>query len=634
MINYTEKGYGMHQAVEAAGYILYQLDGVWYSDDDVAVQAIIDAYVENPAIEEEIATEGSAVLSPVLSAQLSQHPARLLEVDCSRIDDYEANGSNAKPFKTIQAAIDAVPSGTSQNSRWGIHICAGVYIENVILNKPYVSLIGDDWVTTCIKGDFTINANGTTEWRNSIVSMKLCGSAIAGTNHVSVNVAGTPTAKTTVNFKNCYIRDWDYIDLAFSATVAGTYQADYLCVNFFETYFGDSHVTLTRCDSFNINSSWGAATTTYDHASVWQVGGWQLGTFTLVNGASVVSQTCPQLDPSWCYLAFVVGAGCSLAIDDAVATTTYSITGAGTTTYLGLQAAGTSVARGIITNSAQTIAGAKTFTSEVVMPDVKLTPGSAPTPAEGQVYYDSTSKVLKFWNGTEWRTCSNVSGLIEGLTYYWKMNDAIDTITGTVGTITGTMTFGPTYGKIGNGCLGGADGSFGAKINTGVLGFSNNSSRTISSWFYVTPNCNSSGECMILGGVTPGMIICAQATKDGFPPVPPYTRAYCYMQVHSPTQQLGSDAAPFRVTLDAWHHLVGTYDGAAQRMYIDGSLVATGTLTSLTNTPSNLIIGNFIGPQQGFIGNYVDEIGVWSRALSANDVTVLYNAGAGKQHPF
>lgn len=43
-IAYTEKGSGLHDAIQAAGHWLAQVDGVWMSNDDVAVQAIIDGY--------------------------------------------------------------------------------------------------------------------------------------------------------------------------------------------------------------------------------------------------------------------------------------------------------------------------------------------------------------------------------------------------------------------------------------------------------------------------------------------------------------------------------------------------------------------------------------------------------------
>lgn len=44
MINYIEKGEGLHAAIVAAGHTLYERDGTWITDDPVAVQRIIDEY--------------------------------------------------------------------------------------------------------------------------------------------------------------------------------------------------------------------------------------------------------------------------------------------------------------------------------------------------------------------------------------------------------------------------------------------------------------------------------------------------------------------------------------------------------------------------------------------------------------
>jgi hypothetical protein len=46
MINYIEKGYGLHEEIERQGYTLAQIDGVWVSSNDEAVQLIIDNYQE------------------------------------------------------------------------------------------------------------------------------------------------------------------------------------------------------------------------------------------------------------------------------------------------------------------------------------------------------------------------------------------------------------------------------------------------------------------------------------------------------------------------------------------------------------------------------------------------------------
>lgn len=44
MIQYIEKGAGLHDAIAAAGHSLARVDGVWVASDEAAVQAIIDAY--------------------------------------------------------------------------------------------------------------------------------------------------------------------------------------------------------------------------------------------------------------------------------------------------------------------------------------------------------------------------------------------------------------------------------------------------------------------------------------------------------------------------------------------------------------------------------------------------------------
>lgn len=43
-LNYREKGIGLWHAIRDAGHVMRSLDGVYTSDDDVAVQAIIDSY--------------------------------------------------------------------------------------------------------------------------------------------------------------------------------------------------------------------------------------------------------------------------------------------------------------------------------------------------------------------------------------------------------------------------------------------------------------------------------------------------------------------------------------------------------------------------------------------------------------
>ena len=58
MINYTEKGTGLFEVIEAAGHYLWEVDGYWVSSDDEAVQSIIDNYEHRPTKLEGFEFEG------------------------------------------------------------------------------------------------------------------------------------------------------------------------------------------------------------------------------------------------------------------------------------------------------------------------------------------------------------------------------------------------------------------------------------------------------------------------------------------------------------------------------------------------------------------------------------------------
>lgn len=76
---------------------------------------------------------------------------------------------------------------------------------------------------------------------------------------------------------------------------------------------------------------------------------------------------------------------------------------------------------------------------------------------------------------------------------------------------------------------------------------------------------------------------------------------------------------------DQFHHCVFTYDNTNLKGYFDNTLlwsIATGNAIGT----DNFTVGAFNG---GF-----DELGIWSRAITADEVADLYNAGAGVVYPF
>lgn len=69
-----------------------------------------------------------------------------------------------------------------------------------------------------------------------------------------------------------------------------------------------------------------------------------------------------------------------------------------------------------------------------------------------------------------------------------------------------------------------------------------------------------------------------------------------------------------------WHHLAGTYDGQNQRLYVDGTLVATKAQSGAikTSTGALRIGGNSIWGE--FFQGYIDEVRIYNRALTSTEI--------------
>ena len=94
------------------------------------------------------------------------------------------------------------------------------------------------------------------------------------------------------------------------------------------------------------------------------------------------------------------------------------------------------------------------------------------------------------------------------------------------------------------------------------------------------------------------------------------------------------------VSTSIWYHVVIVYTAASHsfQTYINGS--ASGTpvdivRTSILNSSQPFILGRkwSTDADNNFDGS-LDEWGIWARALSAADVTSLYNSGLGLSYPF
>lgn len=85
------------------------------------------------------------------------------------------------------------------------------------------------------------------------------------------------------------------------------------------------------------------------------------------------------------------------------------------------------------------------------------------------------------------------------------------------------------------------------------------------------------------------------------------------------------------LSLNTWHHIVCTWDGTMLRLYADGAQVASGAQSPGPTAGMNAL---YIGRRHDAIGSpffpgRIDEVAIYSTALSAARITSHYNAGIG-----
>jgi len=79
--------------------------------------------------------------------------------------------------------------------------------------------------------------------------------------------------------------------------------------------------------------------------------------------------------------------------------------------------------------------------------------------------------------------------------------------------------------------------------------------------------------------------------------------------------------------IDTWYYVVETYDGSTLSLYVDGALDSSWVINQsidYVSTANSLRIGNLQGVGYYFAGA-IDQIRIYSRALSAIEVTNIYN---------
>jgi len=238
------------------------------------------------------------------------------------------------------------------------------------------------------------------------------------------------------------------------------------------------------------------------------------------------------------------------------------------------------------------------------------------------------TEIAAMHNGVSYSdTCNAVSGsLTQGLVGYWPFcgNANDDSGNGNNGTVNGATL---TTDRFGNANSAYSFDGVDDYISTTYSGIIGNSSRTISAWVKVG-NLNGFGSIVNYGSTTSlnggGDRYSCQIRNDGM-------------------KGVSIDIDGSRITyseqfLDIWHHYIWVYDQNISNSISDVKIYADGLLLSNISEnyvpfPSAGIINTIIDENVKFgslnntlnFNGIIDDIGIWNRALTPNEVTQLYN---------
>lgn len=186
----------------------------------------------------------------------------------------------------------------------------------------------------------------------------------------------------------------------------------------------------------------------------------------------------------------------------------------------------------------------------------------------------------------------------------------------------GTLTNGPVYDSAGSGSIL-FDGSndYVNVPNNRSLSFMDNettSEVTMEAWIYPTKSTGIQNIIIKYGNRTEYIL----RTLDGWSTVTVY-----FNMLSSGNDVFRSVAFPSR---NAWHHVVGVYDGSKIYIYIDGALSNSWVQTGYIRTGTAPVqIGGINGYDQ-YYGGKIGEANVYNKALSAAEILAKYNATKGR----
>jgi hypothetical protein len=266
----------------------------------------------------------------------------------------------------------------------------------------------------------------------------------------------------------------------------------------------------------------------------------------------------------------------------------------------------------------------------------------------GSSWVECPSSKMSFYNGASWTVCPSTkfkvyrdsawyqvrrnggtipSSLLTGLLGYWKLDESSGNASDSVGSTTGVSTD-ITYtatGKISR-CF-----TFNNSSSQLLLGNATAIKPTsaISISFWMKTATAPAVEAMIIDCLSENNGYRISLYLDG-------GFGFIFGNGTSILDAYVGSGSFGNLYDDAWRHIVLTFDGTTAKCYFNNTNNPAEDETwnnVISHDTADIYIGSNSSNSRHYEGT-LDEIGIWNRALTADEVSTLYNAGAGKTHPF
>ncbi|MCZ7359863.1 MAG: LamG domain-containing protein [Candidatus Methanoperedens sp.] len=184
-------------------------------------------------------------------------------------------------------------------------------------------------------------------------------------------------------------------------------------------------------------------------------------------------------------------------------------------------------------------------------------------------------------------------------------------------TCSGINCPGATTGKFGNALSFDGINDRISNSSSTVLNFTNNVDYSVSAWMQTTGASYPKGDSALAGrwlGFRGWMVYFPN--NDGAVSI--YADANRFQSANGVYPNDG-----------AWHHIVGIKDGSTGYVYIDGIMKGSGSIgqSSISGLSATFDIGTYAGGAGEIFNGKIDDVQIYNRVLSQEEIYASYNAG-------